>query len=425
MSNHLKGLKMTPRDKKVLADQVIDETKPGPILTDFETFLDFFGTDGAPVSLRRNFIPLKSLRDLNERMTRPIQTGLARPLQKSFPNINGLYLLLMSTGMAILKSKGKKPLMAIDETLLDKWRKLNAVEKYFTLLEAWLIKGQIRVIDERTMNSTILFRDWRDFSKAIPPKGLKVRGNKETLESLSYLPGLYAAALMDMFGLASVRQGPPVQGKAWPIDAIHNTPFGKALVKLLAPFFSSQEYFDIRIREEPCDFGILQDTVKPFFPEWEQNLEAVETPFKEGLYTFKASLGRVWRRIAIGGDRNFESLASTILNAFSFDHDHLYEFTFRSRHGVPENIAHPYVQDEPLSTTEVRIGEPGLAPGAKLSFLYDFGDNWQFSLDLESIDPDGDNRQGPAIIDARGDAPEQYPSWEDDEEYDDDDDDEY
>ena len=56
-----------------------------------------------------------------------------------------------------------------------------------------------------------------------------------------------------------------------------------------------------------------------------------------------------------------------------------------------------------------------VAVGQSMTYLFDFGDNWEFQVTLEQIDPAGKAPLGPVLIDGRGDAPEQYPSWDEDE----------
>jgi len=75
----------------LLKQQNITETEPGTILQDFQTLLDFVGDAGIAVSGTQHLLPLKSLADLNQRLSEPIQTDLKRPQQKSYPPINDLY----------------------------------------------------------------------------------------------------------------------------------------------------------------------------------------------------------------------------------------------------------------------------------------------------------------------------------------------
>jgi|LGVF01.1.fsa_nt_gb hypothetical protein len=407
---------LSPDEEMILSDQVIDDKAPGTILTDFETLLEFIGSDGIVVSPRFNHLSMKLLPELNARMAQPIEIDLKRPKQKSYPNINGLYLLLRMTGLAILKGRGKKQILAIDDAVLDSWKSLNLTERYFTLLEAWLIKGRPEIIDEDTGGYKVLFMEWSEFFNRIKKNGLKIKGNKDLESMISYLPGHYAIALMDLFGLISVRYSKPEKGKGWCVDKVHRTPLGDALRKLLSDYFWSGDFFSVYRSEASVGFGLLQEIVRPFFPEWRNNLVLPEREFQDGTYVFKVSLEEAWRRIAIPGSMFFDDLSTCILRVFAFDSDHLYQFSFKNRFGFLKFVNHPYMEEESPSTDETRIGDAMIEPGAEMTFLFDFGDNWEFDVELERLDPVDQDMDGPRILDTYGQPPEQYPDYEEYEE---------
>lgn len=47
-----------------------------------------------------------------------------------------------------------------------------------------------------------------------------------------------------------------------------------------------------------------------------------------------------------------------------------------------------------------------------MTYLYDFGDQWEFDVVLERVDPAAAATAEPIILDGRSEAPEQYPSWD-------------
>jgi len=53
-----------------------------------------------------------------------------------------------------------------------------------------------------------------------------------------------------------------------------------------------------------------------------------------------------------------------------------------------------------------------LSDGQKMTYLFDFGDQWKFDVTLEKVDP-AMIIENPIILKAQGDPPEQY-SMEDD-----------
>ena len=301
----------------------------------------------------------------------------------------------------------------MDELALKSWRDLNPTERYITLLEAWLLKSRLEMLGERGSWLEVPIMKWADFFRRIPSRGLEIAGNKDQELLITYDPGLYTIALLELFGFIDIQHDKPQGGKGWRISRVHRTPFGDAMLLLLSNLLLSDEYLGRYGEETEVAFGELQKVVQPFFPEWRQNLSLPGVKFQDGTYIFKISLARgVWRRIAIPGSDDFESLSDTILQAFDLDHDHLYRFTYKKRFGVPVGISHPYMEEPPL-TTDVHIGDIGIKPGTTMTYLYDFGDKWEFEVQLEGIEPVDPKIRGPRIFETHGEAPEQYPAWED------------
>ncbi|NJN09622.1 MAG: hypothetical protein HC815_17195 [Richelia sp. RM1_1_1] len=94
-------------EEELLHNQDISLTSPGTILKDFQMLLDFIGTEGIEVSKTQNFLPMKSLEELNNQLTHPIQIDLKRPQQKAYPHLHGLYLLLRASTISTIEPKGK------------------------------------------------------------------------------------------------------------------------------------------------------------------------------------------------------------------------------------------------------------------------------------------------------------------------------
>lgn len=78
---------------------------------------------------------------LNARLSEPLQHGLSRPQQKSFPHINGLFWLARATGRMTIDATGKKPRVLLDKTTMASWQTLNPTEQYCTLLESWTLRA--------------------------------------------------------------------------------------------------------------------------------------------------------------------------------------------------------------------------------------------------------------------------------------------
>ncbi len=407
--------------QQVLRDQVIDEHGAGTIRRDFEIILDFVATETPPVSKKNNLLPMKVLVPLNSRLTHPLNIDVKRPQQKSYPHINALYLLLRASGLGYIEGSGTKLHLALDEAARQSWQNLNPTEQYCTLLETWLLKSSSEIIGEREGRWGVglwgqPLSKWTTFFQRFTETELIIAGNSNNEQMLSYTPGLYTLALLELFGFVTVKHGTPIPGKGWRILSVKKTPFGEAMQQLfLLHTFGANEMLDTLMmyeeQAESVEFGVLQPMLQEFFPEWQQNVQLAEPEIQEGVYIFKVSLGAVWRRIAIPGDMLLEQLSWAILHAFEFDSDHLYCFICKDRFGRELRVKHSYMDEGPF-TDEVQVQEVPLRVGASMTFLFDFGDNWQFSVHLECIDPVDPQLKNPNVLEEKGKAPEQYPTWD-------------
>src|SRR5918912_813611 len=229
------NIALSPVHQRTLHNQTISEREPGAVLRDFEALLDFVQTHVIVMSVKHQLLPMSLLAELNSRLSRTNPVSLKRPQQKSYPYINGLYLLLRASGLSLVEDRGSKQFLLLDEDALRSWRGLNLTERYFTLLAAWLIRGRGEILGADRYPFSELSR-CRDFMQRIPEAGLKVAGDKQTESMIPFQPGLRNVALLDLFGLISVEHGEPEAGKAWSISHIFSTPFGDALSCLLSDF---------------------------------------------------------------------------------------------------------------------------------------------------------------------------------------------
>jgi hypothetical protein len=403
------GIEFSRQHERLLRKTVLDEHGPGTVLRDFDAFLAFVEEGELPLTGRHQ-LPRRVLADLNARLARPLQIGLTRPLQKSYPHVHGLYLLLRASGLTVVEGPDRKPLLVVDGTVRQVWDNLNPTERYCTLLETWLVRGQPQIIGERGrgwFRVPETFREVQWFFLHVPDDGLPLAGDKEAEDSLRYWPGLYNLALLELFGLVGVQHGPADPGKGWRIEAVERLPLGEALLAALhAGFFGEVDNLLGLESEDQVPFGVLQHALQPYLPAWRKNLSVPEWTYREGAHVFKVSLGRIWRRIAIPAHLTLDTLASAILNAVRFNHDHLHRFSYRNRFGIEEQIQHPYMDDGPW-TSEILIGDVPLRIGQTMTFLFDFGDQWEFDVTLESVEQEM-AIEDPVVLEKHGDPPRQY-----------------
>src|SRR5687767_14818494 len=125
-------LKFAPKQENVIRTTPITNERPGSILHDFQVLLDFV-TEETVYLTNAHMLPMKVLEPLNQRLISRIEHALARPVQKSLPNLNGLFLLLRSSGLTTVDVSERKPMLVVDPLVVDSWRELNPEERYFAL----------------------------------------------------------------------------------------------------------------------------------------------------------------------------------------------------------------------------------------------------------------------------------------------------
>jgi hypothetical protein len=140
----------------------------------------------------------------------------------------------------------------------------------------------------------------------------------------------------------------------------------------------------------------------------------------QDFYIFRAALvgwRGVSRKLAVRGEETLADLHQLLQFAFEWDDDHLYCFWLSDKFwdrtpGIRYRDPH-WGLDEGEKSSRARLDELGLKVGDKLSYLFDFGDEWRVRLTLAEVRP-ASSWPCPPILESRGEAPPQYSS--DDEE---------
>jgi hypothetical protein len=160
------------------------------------------------------------------------------------------------------------------------------------------------------------------------------------------------------------------------------------------------------------------------YDDWldEEELEEPDQPASASapttLYRFQVKLDwmkSVWRRIEMTGDQTLHDLHGIIQEAFDWDDDHLYAF-FLSGKAWDKATAYesPHADGE-RSAAKYRLENLPLQPGQQFLYIFDFGDELRHQIKLEAIIPGGAKPGGsyPQITEQRGEAPPQYPPFDD------------
>jgi hypothetical protein len=126
--------------------------------------------------------------------------------------------------------------------------------------------------------------------------------------------------------------------------------------------------------------------------------------------------------IELPGDRTLYDLAEAIVRAYGFGLDHAFGFfpklTGNIYDAKPryELFADMGESDGSLSVKRTAVSQAFPKVGRKMTFLFDYGDEWLFRVELVGMGQKVPRARYPKIFASVGQAPEQYPDMEDEEE---------
>lgn len=145
---------------------------------------------------------------------------------------------------------------------------------------------------------------------------------------------------------------------------------------------------------------------------------------RAGLVGFRG----IHRTIAVRSNQTLVEVHYALQAAFDWDDDHLYSFwldgAFWSRdgreytypfHASQPNPLGPFAHGPAPGSAEIRLSRLQLKEGQRIAYLFDFGDEWRVRLTVREISAD-DGEPYPRLLEKVGDAPPQYPDYEDVEE---------
>ena len=131
------------------------------------------------------------------------------------------------------------------------------------------------------------------------------------------------------------------------------------------------------------------------------------------MYVLDAQLvghAGVRRAIGVRADRTLVDLHYALQSAFGWDDDHLYAFWPEGGFWAADPYVHPAHSrpaDRDGHSACERIGELGLRPGQRISYVFDFAREWRVELTVRAIEPDRE-RRSPRLLGSEGVAPPQY-----------------
>ncbi len=131
--------------------------------------------------------------------------------------------------------------------------------------------------------------------------------------------------------------------------------------------------------------------------------------------------GKILRKIQISENKSLYSFAKTITQAFGFSFDHCFGFYDNLKNDHESKNAYELFVDIGEEATvpmangvkNIKVSKAFKNPGEKMLFVFDYGDDWHFIVELKEKKVVKERNIKPAILESIGGAPKQYPPCED------------
>jgi hypothetical protein len=137
------------------------------------------------------------------------------------------------------------------------------------------------------------------------------------------------------------------------------------------------------------------------------------------IHTFRVSLQHepsIFREIEVTSGTALLGFARAIVAAFNFDFDHAFGFYTKltGRDVLSSEPRYELFRDIGESTDSLSVKRTAVADafgelGHKMLFLFDYGDDWCFVVELLRIGLARRGTRYPRVVAQSGAAPEQYP----------------
>jgi len=129
-------------------------------------------------------------------------------------------------------------------------------------------------------------------------------------------------------------------------------------------------------------------------------------------YRFKVSYRRaddVWFIIETSFKHTLDDLHAAIIDAADFDDDHRHAFYLSGRAWDKRT---EYGHEDARHSSGMQIGKLRLRLKQRFLYLFDFGDQHEFDVQLIETSPEPPCEQYPRIVAQHGNMPPQYPNWD-------------
>jgi len=152
----------------------------------------------------------------------------------------------------------------------------------------------------------------------------------------------------------------------------------------------------------------IKEVSKPFVPA---PIDKSQTIIFKVMFKYRKG---TWRKIEMKASQTLEELHEAIQSAIGWDNDHLYSFFIDNKFNGREPDAEftcPY-EPEGRKTADISVGVFAFRKSQKFAYLFDFGDDHRFEIEVLNFGKVRDGKEYPFLIESKGKSPQQYPDFE-------------
>jgi hypothetical protein len=388
------------------------------LLEDFSKFVDYLNLNQVTIGKSTKYISTKFLYDVNQLMSIKAEGVTPKSTQLNYPLLHMFYNLTISGKLFVEQAVSGKKIVLKSTDRLNNFNELSSTEKYIFLLEVLWMDCNFenlgcQTYEEPNANATktILKDIFNKKANVVIPANRSWKYYSSILLYFSY------------FGIMDIKEDEEEmlrdqRTRKFIIKEIVISKIGLQIIKILYKKRDIEEW-NIPYRREMGEWKVefKEEFYMPFkelfkSEELENTLLRVKNRLIEGIYTFKVSLDKnTWCTIRLSAHHTLYDLHDCIQAAFDFDDDHMFSFFMdgkawsRNRFACPNDELGPYVD-------EAKIGELELYKKQRFLYLFDYGDEWRFDVEVLSIEEINVRLLNPEIFEVLGEIPQQYPNFD-------------
>ncbi|QAA33562.1 IS1096 element passenger TnpR family protein [Clostridium manihotivorum] len=342
----------------------------------------------------------------------------AKKTQLAYPFLHLLYNLIISGKLfrrEFIKG-GKEVLKPTDR--FEAYKSFNSVEKYITLIEILWVDCDFEKLRFQSYDHLNPYSVAMMLKYIFSDKGKQGTIPTHLMEMCSSILLYFSyLGLLEVEVEEEMKKGYESERMLYP-SGIKISDIGLNILNILNKSRALDQW-NISYKKENGQWKIefkeeFSEAFKGMFEEAElkKSLPRKGSEVKQGIYTFKVYIAKnIWVKMQLDGKHTLDDLHDCIQDAFDFDNDHMYSFFMDGRPWSHDKFTCPQ-EDEGPHADEVKIEELSLTDKQTFVYLFDYGDEWTFLVEVYSIEEADSRLLIPQVIETKGKPPKQYADFD-------------